>query len=81
MTLAKWKTERDKYIKWLENIQTVGNAEFLNLYFTALEPDDYDGEFTARGGWMYKEAHKELVKRLEAAGFITAAEAKTFEAI
>jgi len=75
VTLAKWKTE------WLENIQTVGNAEFLNLYFAALEPDDYDGGFTAHGWWMCGEAHKELVKRLEAAGFITAAEAKTFEAI
>lgn len=58
----KWKQE------YLERLKACSNEElFDNKYdefWGDLMPDDYDGAFTGRGGWMAGEVENEIRRRL-----------------
>lgn len=54
------------------------NVELLDEVLELNRGDDYDGGLTRRGTWCLSQASQVFAARLEASGYLTVIEAKTF---
>ena len=63
--LLKWQ------VSYLERIANMSNDELFTEYEEVSIPDDYDGDFTARGAWIKDQCYKLFVERLKQSGFLT----------
>lgn len=61
---AKWKT------KYKATLSKMTNNLLWVEFLDTTQPDDYDGGFTNRGGWMADESRLEMERRLIRDGWL-----------